>query len=451
MTDIEKHVSPQQIQASPHLRLVHDGTSVLSDICHSPNTFRSTISSFDDNNPCPLIKEDCLRAKLTVFGAFVALFCTFGQMNAFGTFQSWYSTHQLQHMSPSTISWIGSLQLWFFFFSGGFIGRLFDLYGPCGLMTCGTVLYLLSAVFTSLSTKYYHFALSQGILFGISVGLLFYPAIASASTHFSKYRATAIGLAAAGSSVGGVVYPIVLQALFRSVGFEWGVRISGFSSSLLCMLSVLCVTSISSANKTGATFNWNTAKDSTFILLAAGSCLVALGLFIPFFYIVDYAINLSAIPQTSFYVLAVMNAGGVFGRVAPAYVSDTIGRFNLLTPSAFLSGLSCVVLWLPARSLMLLYVFAGVYGFFSGAFISIITPCVAQISDTHEIGTRIGMLYTIISFPSLIGGPVAGLLLVRSQGSYSGVIPFSGSTIMAGSVVILCAKLAINRRLLARV
>ena len=58
-----------------------------------------------------------LAAWLTVFGAFLALFCSFGQMNAFGTFQSWYTTHQLRDLHPSTIAWIGSVQLWVFFFS----------------------------------------------------------------------------------------------------------------------------------------------------------------------------------------------------------------------------------------------------------------------------------------------------------------------------------------------
>lgn len=101
----------------------------------------------------------------------------------------------------------------------------------------------------------------------------------------------------------------------------------------------------------------------------------------------------------SFYVLAVMNAGGVLGRIAPAYLSDTVGRFNLLTPSAFFSGLSCLVFWMFTKSLVSLMLFAVTYGFFSGAFISVITPCVAQISDIRQIGTRIGMLYTIISFP----------------------------------------------------
>ena len=57
------------------------------------------------------------RAWLTVLGAFLALFCTFGQLNSFGTFQTWYAEHQLHDLPPSTIAWIGSLQLWVFFFS----------------------------------------------------------------------------------------------------------------------------------------------------------------------------------------------------------------------------------------------------------------------------------------------------------------------------------------------
>ena len=61
--------------------------------------------------------EGGLKAHLTVLGAFIALACSFGQLSSFGTFQTWYLSHQLQHMPASTISWIGSLQLWIFFFS----------------------------------------------------------------------------------------------------------------------------------------------------------------------------------------------------------------------------------------------------------------------------------------------------------------------------------------------
>ena len=127
--------------------------------------------------------------------------------------------------------------------------------------------------------------------------------------------------------------------------------------------------------------------------------MIPSGLFIPFFYIIEYAHHLSISSQTSFYILALMNAGGFLGRIAPAYLSDNIGRFNLLVPSAFFSGFACLVFWMFTKSYAMVMLFAAFYGFFSGAFISVITPCVAQISDIRQIGTRIGMMYTIISFP----------------------------------------------------
>ncbi|TFK22930.1 MFS general substrate transporter [Coprinopsis marcescibilis] len=404
-------------------------------------------------------KRDQWRSFSCVLGASIALFCAFGQMNAFGTYHSWYSRHQLSHLSPSKISWIGSLQLWIFFFSGGFIGRVFDSYGPKLLMFAGSGLYAVSVVATSLSTQYYEYMLSQGLLFGLATGLLqvaspyeFYPSLASVSTHFTTYRATALGIAAAGSSLGGVLYPIILQHLFHLLGYGWGVRITGLISTLGCLVATILVTTkLPPQEQSGHFFQWKSIVDIRFAFLIVGSCFVALGLFTPFFYIVEFARHLSIPDRMALYILAVMNAGGVLGRIAPAYLSDRVGRFNLLFPSAFFSGLACLVGWFFARSIAVLMVFSAIYGFFSGAFVSLITPCVAQISDLSEIGTRIGILYTVISFPSLIGGPTAGVLLGLEHGSYTGMIAFSGSTVMLGSLFILLSKLAIDRRVLARV
>lgn len=216
--------------------------------------------------------------------------------------------------------------------------------------------------------------------------------------------------------IGGVVFPIMMQPLFERIGFGWGIRTIALVGGVGCTAATLMVTCLSAKKKPGPYFDVTTISDSKFILLAVGSCFVALGqfqeallslyadrcvsgLFNPFFYIVDYARQFSIPEHMSFYVLAVMNAGGVLGRIAPAYASDRIGRFNLLTPSAFLCGLCCVTIWLFAHSLPLIMIFSALYGFLSGAFISLITPCVAQISDIRQIGTRIGMLYSIISFP----------------------------------------------------
>ena len=87
----------------------------------SPRSREPSVASAKDAFP-----DGGARAWLTVFGAFLALFCTFGQLNSFGTFQSWYAEHQLHNLPPSTIAWIGSLQLWVFFFSVCALTRISD-------------------------------------------------------------------------------------------------------------------------------------------------------------------------------------------------------------------------------------------------------------------------------------------------------------------------------------
>ncbi|CDO68087.1 hypothetical protein BN946_scf184788.g18 [Trametes cinnabarina] len=140
-------------------------------------------------------------------------------------------------------------------------------------------------------------------------------------------------------------------------------------------------------------------QDSRFLLLVIGSCFVSFGLFTPFCYIVSYATAHGVDPTTSFYVLAMLNLASVFGRIAPAHFADAFGRFALLVPCAFLAGASSLILWSTAQTLTQLMAYAALYGLSSGAFNALIVPCIAQISDIREIGMRIGLLYSIISFP----------------------------------------------------
>jgi len=331
-------------------------------------------------------------------------------------------------------------------------GCVFDAYGPTPLLCSGSVVLVSSLVFTSISVQYYHYLLAQGILFGLGVAMLFYPSMACVATHFTEYRATAIGVVSAGSGCGGVVYPIMLRYLFNKVGFGWAVRISALMAAVLCVVAILTVRQRRPINENpGLVLEARTIKDRRFLLLASGSCFVCLGIFTPYFYIADYTQSLNVSSNTAFCVLSIMNAGGTFGRIAPAWLSDKIGRFNLLCPSAFLCGFTCLVFWMFAKDSVSIAVFAAVYGFLSGALISVINPCVAQISDMREIGTRIGALYTLISVPSLFGGPIAGALVQRQHGAYTGSIALAGSSMILGSVLLLISKLMIDRRFLCRV
>ncbi|KAF9034388.1 major facilitator superfamily domain-containing protein [Panaeolus papilionaceus] len=398
--------------------------------------------------------HNTLEPKLAVAGALISLLFSFGHMNAFGTYQAWYASHQLRHVSLFRISLIGSLQLWVFFLSGAPIGCLFDAYGSKWLMLTGTACYVLSLVLTSFCAQYYQYVLAHGVLFGLSLGLLFYPPIASLSLLFNKYRATAVGIAAAGSSLGGVIYPIVLRRLFEGVGFGWGVRIVALASGAGCLVSTFLIprTKTSpSGEPSGTKYRRSACSNTSFIFLTLGSCLVVLGIFIPFFYIVDYSQQHGIPGDTAIDVLAIMNAGGMVGRIAPAYLSDIIGQLNLLFPSAFLSGLACVCLWPISTSFPSIGTFAALFGFSSGAYISLVTPCIAQVSNPKEIGRKIGILYSTISLFALCGGPIAGHLLTTHHDRFLPVMYFSGTSLLVGSLFVFGAKMSFDHMLFARV
>lgn len=62
-------------------------------------------------------------------GSALVYFASFGFMNSFGYFQDFYQKDYLPESSPTTIAFIGTLQISLMYFVGPFAGAMFDLYG----------------------------------------------------------------------------------------------------------------------------------------------------------------------------------------------------------------------------------------------------------------------------------------------------------------------------------
>ena len=214
-----------------------------------------------------------------------------------GVFQEYYETGPLSNLSPSTISWIPSLTTFMMFLGGPFVGHLFDSYGPRPLLLVGSIFHVFGLMMTSLSTKYYQYILAQGICSPLGASMIFYPAMSSVPTWFLKKRAFAFGIMAAGSSLGGVIFPIMVQRLIPEVGFGWTIRIVAFMILALLIVANLTVTSrINHTPKPFILMNFvKPLTEPTFALVTAGSFLFFYGLFLPFTYIILQAQELSLI------------------------------------------------------------------------------------------------------------------------------------------------------------
>jgi hypothetical protein len=126
-----------------------------------------------------------------------------GIANTYGAFQTYYEASILHEESPSNISWIGSTQSFLLMFAGGFVtGPIFDAGYLRALVTVGAGTSVFGMMMTSISTKYWHFVLAQGITVGLGAGCLLLPAVAVMPAYFKTRRALATGIGASGSSLG---------------------------------------------------------------------------------------------------------------------------------------------------------------------------------------------------------------------------------------------------------
>jgi MFS family permease len=75
-------------------------------------------------------------------------------------------------------------------------------------------------------------------------------------------------------------------------------------------------------------------------------------------------------------------------------------------------------------------------GFFSAALVTVPSAAFANITpDLSRLGTRLGMSWSVSSIASLIGAPIAGALLKKTDGrtNFIGVQVWSGVCLMIGT------------------
>ncbi|KAK9320671.1 major facilitator superfamily domain-containing protein [Lipomyces orientalis] len=393
------------------------------------------------------IPDGGLEAWITVMGAFFGMFGAFGWINAMGVFQKYYETHQLSTLSDSTISWISSLQIFFLLFSGLFIGHLFDCFGPRYLMLFGTFLQVFGIMMTSICQTYIQILFCQAVVAPIGSAFTFHACISSAATWFDRKRAMVLGIVISGSSLGGLVFPIVIRHFSNHTTYGWTMRYCGF---IILSLLVIANVAVKSMNKASGwtPLNWSTFcktfNDFNFIILTAGSFVIFLALFAPFTYIVSDATFHGVDAVMANYLVSILNGSSIFGRIIPGVLADKfVGRYNMYLIGIFLSGILTMALWIPAQSLIPLAVYAALYGFSAGTVVTMLPSCCGQISEVNQIGTRVGTILGVIGFSCLAGIPLSGAIIHDGsrQMQWTSMKLFCGIMMLCGGVIVVFARL----------
>lgn len=383
-----------------------------------------------------------VEAWLVVLGAWCCLFCSFGWINCIGIFQEYYQSHQLSSYTPSTVAWIPSMETFMMFFGGPIFGKVFDNYGPRYLLLGGTFFHVFGLMMTSLSHEYYQFLLAQGICSALGASAIFYAAMSSTGTWFHRRRALAFGVMASGSSIGGVIYPIMITQLIPEIGFAWTMRAAAFMILGMLVIANLTIKSrLEPIPRPVVLMEFiRPLSEPTFLLVCFGAFFFFFGTFLPFDYLILQAQSDGMSTHLSNYLLAMLNGASVFGRILPGWAGDKLGRFNVMIVTTIFSGVIVLALWLPSRGNVPIIIFACLYGFSSGAFVSMAPSLVAQISDVRQIGVRNGTMFAIVSLAALTGNPIGGALVTKDNGGFTYLQVFCGLAMLVGAAMFVASR-----------
>ncbi|KAL9110678.1 MAG: hypothetical protein Q9227_004855 [Pyrenula ochraceoflavens] len=381
-----------------------------------------------------------LQAWLHVAGGFSLFFNTWGILNAFGVYQTYYESGALFQKSSSDIAWIGAIQAFMVLLIGFFSGPIYDRGYLRALLIVGSFGIVFGHMMLSLCNNYWQVLLAQGFCVGIGAGCLFVPCVSILPTYFSTKIGLAIGLAASGSSLGGIIYPIVLYRLVGRIGFPWATRVLGFISLGTLIVPIFVMRMRFKPPKARSLIDYTAFSDIDYLVFTFASLVGFIAVAVLVFYISYYPTDEHFTDaEIGFYMVPIFNAASCFGRTLPNYVSDKIGPFNVLAPTSAVTGV-LLLCFMTVKNQGGIITLALLSGFFSGTFIAMPPVCFAAMTKNKAlIGTRIGMGFGFIGFAMIIGGVGGGKILGNVDPlhwhrlyTFGGVCPIGAAILYAG-------------------
>ncbi|EGD86286.1 hypothetical protein H112_07217 [Trichophyton rubrum D6] len=445
----------QSGSSSDHDHDVNQISKVPTKTVERPGVLEKTLSlvrtreSNRDPGPPP---DGGYHAWLQVALTHMVIFNTWGFVNGFGVFQSYY-TEALKR-SPSDISWIGGTQIFLLFFIGTFSGRATDAGYFKAVWSAGAVIIIFSLFMTSLCKTYWQTFLSQGVCMGIGSGLIFCPSVALLTSYFARRRSLAIAITASGSATGGIVYPVLVQQLLPKIGFGWTMRVIGLITAVTLTPGFFFLRQRIPPRRTGPFFELQAFREPAYSLYAVAMFLNFWALYIAFFYVGSFGRNVIGLSQKdSINLILIINCCGIFGRLIPCYISDwKSGPINALIPCTVVAG-ATLFGWIGVKREPNLYAFSITYGFFAAGIQALFPSALTSLTtDLKKSGIRFGMTLSIVSFSSLTGSPIAGALIALRDGDFLYAQIFAGlSMFLSLAVLLLSRSKVVGWKLKARV
>lgn len=319
-------------------------------------------------------------------------------------------------------------------------------------MVAGLLIMCLSLGLSSLCTTVPQLIVTQGILYGIGGAVTYSPVVTFLDEWFVRRKGLAFGIMWAGTGLGGILIPLLLQFLLNNYGFRTALRIWTivlFVVGLPLTFFLKPRLPVPATTRSRITFTFLTNR--SFWILQFGNIMQGLGFFVPSIYLPTYTKALGFSSAVSALPIILINMAAVIGSISMGSIVDRTHVTTAILISTIGAMLSVFLIWGFSTSLPPLLIFCFMYGLFAGSFTNT-WPGILRTVQMNTGQMESSMVFSFLSMGRGIGnvvsGPVSETLLkmgnIGDHGLYG--TPYGSLVVWTGISAALGGVSIIGRR-----
>jgi len=334
-------------------------------------------------------------------------------------------------------------------------GRLQDKIGPLPISLTGGILVSLGFFLCAYTNSLTYLFVSFGVIGGLGNGFGYATPIPVMAKWFPDRRGLAVGLAVAGYGGGSAIFgPLTASYLLPAYGWRTSFQILGVIFLVMTVFGAFLLKNPPAGYRPAG---WTPAPASksaaTTYEFTPGEMVQT-----PAFYFmwVAYALGCSAglmvisqlvpfaksvgIPSTSLAAmgLVVGAVGNASGRILSGWMSDALGRINVLRLMIAISMVGMPILYMVGDNVAALFLIVFVIYWCYGTQLSVNGAACSDFWGTKNAGINYGLLFTAWGVAGIIGPRIGGYFYTQTH-SYKSAFMWAAGL---AAVALVCEMLA---------
>ncbi|KZL87434.1 mfs monocarboxylate [Colletotrichum incanum] len=304
------------------------------------------------------------------------------------------------------------------------------------MMWSGMVLVAASSLGAAFSTSAVQVIMTQGLMYGLSSGLLFAPCLTIVDEWFSKRRGLANGIFFGAPNIAAAGLSPIFSVLLKRFGSRTTLIGWAVFTSIIISFGILSIRSrhtdkeemAVAANQKPSSLR-RVFKQPVFWLFVLSMTLQSLANNLPANYLPSYATDLGVSPEKGALLVTFLSLFGIIGQISIGALTDAIGPLIPMLLSTLVSSFAVFVVWGLGRYYWNMVIASILFGAFAFSFMVLRSHMAAVVvndsSRTAEETLVSGILLFTRGVIGVASGYIAAAVLQKSD--HIGVQPGYGA------------------------